>query len=190
MADRSFRSTTRRPDFGVWRIARGFPGTRATALAALAAAISAISAVPAIAQEWRVTPGPHILSSGVSVCSLYSPRRDRYVGFSVDGHSSHLIIRASSLVGIADGSDVVIRYPSGNSRRATLLKEATDADTAMIDIPSVADLNAMIDQFATPGDFSVAVLGGSPTAFRISQLPGASNEIATLRACMEELDLG
>ena len=48
----------------------------------------------------------------------------------------------------------------------------------------------VIDQFATPGDSSVAVLGGRPTAFRISQLPGASNEIATLRACMEELDLG
>ena len=167
-----------------------FSTIKAGALPAIAVAMSAISAVPAMAQEWRVTPRPHTLNNGEIVCGLYSPRPDRSVGISVYDHSSDLIIKASSLVGIADGSDVVIRYPSGNSQRATFLKEATDADTAMIEIPSVADLNAMIDQFATPGDFSVAVLGGRPTAFRISQLPGASNEIATLRACMEELDLG
>ena len=93
-----------------------------------------------------------------------------------------LTVLASGLLLAATGA---VAAPPAED--ASPVEQANESPTAS---SQVSEEQLGVDHFATPGDFSVAVLGGRPTAFRISQLPGASNEIATLRACMEELDLG
>lgn len=150
---------------------------------------AAIANAPAAAnsEEWRVTPAPHTLQNGEVVCGLYSPNPARSVGFSAYDHSSDLVIKTTSLIGVADGANAVLRFPSGQSHRVKLGKESAEADTAVVSISTLADLGSMIDHFAAAGDFSVAVLGGRPSAFKISALPDASAQIVTFRGCMKGL---
>lgn len=165
-------------------------GTRASALAALAMAISAISTSPAMAQEWRVTPEPREMQGAIT-CALTLNHPDYAVLIVLAGDTPNLIIRSRYLVGVAHGTrSIVLRFPTGFMSRVTLNKNNTDSNIAMVEIHSDSDLYAMIDGFAVSGDFTVTVLGGRPTAFRLRQLPAAAHAIPTMKDCIEDLYYG
>jgi hypothetical protein len=110
--------------------------------------------------EWSVSAKPYKLGNGDMVCGLYSPNPDRSVGFSVYYQSSDLVITTSSLVGVATSASAVLRFPSGQQQRVTLRKDSAESDTAVLEIATQSELDAMIADFTAPGDFSVAVPGG------------------------------
>lgn len=139
--------------------------------------------------EWRATPRPVEVENTMR-CTSGLSHPDYFLGFNISDEASNFIMKSNYLVGVSGGVDSVIRFPAGLTTRVTLIKSAPDSDIAMIQVSSAADLNAMIDGFSAPGVFSVTVLGGRPTAFRLRELPGASDAITSLRGCMEELDLG
>lgn len=163
-----------------------FPGLRFVAIAAFAAALT----TSAMAQEWRVTPAP-LEVRGIITCSMGFNHPDYFLSITLSGDTPALIIKSPSLVGIQHGtSDSVISLPAGSQSRVTLIKDETDGDIAMVEIRSDADLYAMIDGFAVSGNFSVVVLGGRPTAFRLPSLAEAADEGRMMKNCIEEFYYG
>lgn len=144
--------------------------------------------LPALAQEWRVTPKPLDVENVVT-CTLELQHPNYLVGFNISAESSRFLLQTHHLAGVAPGRDGILFFPGDLSvnPRVTLLKDSVDSDLAIAELLSVADLDTMIDGFAVSGNFSIAVLGGSSTAFRLTDLPAAIDEIAAFRNCVEEL---
>ena len=166
-----------------------FSTVKGSALPALAVALMAI-ATPAIAQEWRVTPAP-LEVQGITTCSMGLMDHPEYsLAITLNGDKPNLLIRSPLLMGVHGSTDIVLGFPDGFQSRVPLIKDSTDSDTAMVEIQSDANLYDMIDGFAVPGDFSVVVLGGRPTAFRLPEVPAAKHAIPTMKDCVEEFYYG
>lgn len=165
-------------------------GARAGALAALAVAMSGISAVPAIAQQWEATPRPAEVQKNFT-CFMRLNHPEYAIIIMLDDDTSKLYIRSRHFVGISQGTlDSVIRFPDGFQSRVELNKSHIKGNIAILQISSKADVYTMIDRFAVSGDFSVVVLGGRPTAFKLPEVPAAAHAIPTMKDCIEELYLG
>src|SRR5690606_15657851 len=143
---------------------------KASALAALAVALMAI-ATPATAQEGEATPRPAEVQ-GTSTCLMRLNHPDFAIIIMIYDDTSKLYMQSRHFVGVAQETiDSVITFPDGLQSRMELNK--IDENLAAFDISSESDLYTMIDRFVASGDFSVVVLGGGPTAFRLSGVPGA-----------------
>src|SRR5690554_2906728 len=187
MADRSFRSTTCRPGFADWRLEMRLSTIKTCALAALAAALMAI-ATPATAQGWEATPRPAEVQ-GTSTCLMRLNHPDFAIIIMIDDETSKLYMQSRYFVGVAQETiDSVITFPDGFQSRMELNK--IEENLATFDISSESDLYIMIDRFVASGDFSVVVLGGRPTAFRLPEVPAAEHAIPTMKDCVEEFYYG
>jgi hypothetical protein len=160
---------------GIW--------TSKLAVAVLAGLLTA----PAIAQEWIATPSPRVIES-TARCALGYESADYFIAFNVFAGQTNLIIRSRFLIGVDNQANAVVQFPARTqAARVTLVKSSRDSDLALVNIGSRAELDAMVGQLAEGGDISVTVLGGRPTAFRLTAVPGAARQTELLRTCVQAL---
>jgi hypothetical protein len=152
----------------------------------------AASAMPAAAQEWASSPTPFQGNNGTRACFLFSGEALPIVGVQVYADRAQLMLKAAALRGISTGHHATLAFPSGATVPVALFKTSVDSDLALVPMPRNAgaqavDLDTVIDHFRATGTFSVS---SDRLHIEVGPLPDATVQIASLEACLRELDNG
>jgi len=140
-----------------------------------------IAALPAAAEGWGVSDKPSVTDLGQSMCLLWYGKTAPMMNITIMSDRNFISVVASQFEAVEDGAEARLAYPSGRGGTVKLRKADARADGVFVFFPD-AVVDAILDQFRTPGTFTLTS-GEVSASFPV---PGLDSGIAPLKACVAQ----
>lgn len=150
----------------------------------LAAAALLASALPASAETstatWGVNDVPTQMSTGQWSCMMWYGEGPPMMNITLMSDRNFITVAAPQFTVVEDGAEGRIAYASGRGGTIALRKAADRPEAMFVFFPDDM-VDAILDQFRTPGTFTLTS-GEVSASFPV---PGLDSGIAHLKSCVE-----